>query len=256
MLLPFISNTSANVVPNITELVPTSTGIDCRDINNCRTTLQILWSCLTVLIACTWVSTHPNIPRPTESSARVLVQKIGLMIVSLIAPEMMVLWACRDWIAARVLTKRFEEKGWTKTHAYFTLMGGFALYEGNELVSVLRFMPPGITRKERRKIWQYFHCFINDDDIQLNERSIVAHADSIGRISEHEVKDRSHSDGFSKLITVTQTSWLITQIIARAAQRLAVTELEIMTSAFAVININLYFFWWNKPQGIRYHIHI
>ncbi|KAF9065718.1 hypothetical protein BDP27DRAFT_1549503, partial [Rhodocollybia butyracea] len=43
----------------------------------------------------------------------------------------------------------------------------------------------------------------------------------------------SHSDGFSKFITVAQTTWLVIQLLARVAQRLPATELEIMTAAYA-----------------------
>ncbi|KAF9018821.1 hypothetical protein BDP27DRAFT_1251010, partial [Rhodocollybia butyracea] len=66
-------------------------------------------------------------------------------------------------------------------------------------------------------------------------------------MTEHEVKDRSHSDAFSKFIAVAQTTWLVVQLVARAVEGLPATELEIMTAAFVFMNLLLYFFWWNKP---------
>ncbi|KAF9062185.1 hypothetical protein BDP27DRAFT_1233942, partial [Rhodocollybia butyracea] len=98
----------------------------CSDIDNCRTTLQIFWSCIAVLVACTWVSTHPNIPRMKEKRWRGMAERIILIIIILIAPEMMVFWACQDWYSAKRHSKRLK---WMKTHAYFALMGGFALYK-------------------------------------------------------------------------------------------------------------------------------
>ncbi|KIK51379.1 hypothetical protein GYMLUDRAFT_181434, partial [Collybiopsis luxurians FD-317 M1] len=109
----------------------------CNDLNNCRTLLQIIWSCVSVLIACTWVSVHPNVPGPGESSWKVVRRKVRLMIIALIAPELFVLWAARQWFAARKLAKRYRDQGWTMSHAFFALMGGFALYEGKKFVSVL-----------------------------------------------------------------------------------------------------------------------
>ncbi|KAF9018820.1 hypothetical protein BDP27DRAFT_1251015, partial [Rhodocollybia butyracea] len=145
MLIPYLLNASANSVANITEslsLSTTTTPEDstpgtCSSILCCRTTLQIFWSCTSVLIACIWVSIHPNIPGREDKWWRTLAEKIFLMLVTLIAPEMMLFWALRDWSSARLLATRLKMIGWTKTHAFFALMGGFALYEGEEFISVL-----------------------------------------------------------------------------------------------------------------------
>ncbi|KAF9077978.1 hypothetical protein BDP27DRAFT_1207537 [Rhodocollybia butyracea] len=238
MLIPYLLNASATEVVNITEILSAST-ITSRDnftpgtcSIRCRTTLQIFWSCASVLIACTWVSIHPNIPGPKDNGLRVLAEKIFLMLVTLIVPEMMLYWAYRDWSCARILANRLQEKKWTESHAFFALMGGFALYESENL--------DGATYNNN----------------ELDGRSLLAHADFIGQMTEREVKDRSHSDGFSKLIAVAQTTWLVLQLLARVVQELPATELEVMTAAFAFLNILLYFFWWNKPQGVGCPIRI
>ena len=70
------------------------------------------------------------------------------------------------------------------------------------------------------------------------------------RISVDEIMDRSKRDVFSKGFAVLQTAWFITQCIARAAYGLSITELEIATLAFAVLNGLLSFLWWNKPQAV------
>ncbi|KIK59293.1 hypothetical protein GYMLUDRAFT_169914, partial [Collybiopsis luxurians FD-317 M1] len=113
-----------NIVPDTT--------VPCDDIHSCRTLSQILWSCIGVLVASTWVITHPNLPPPDESFWRTLNRKVGLMLVAFIAPEVMVLWAAREWISVRKLSKRFRAEGWSKKHAFFALMGGFALYDGDD----------------------------------------------------------------------------------------------------------------------------
>ena len=47
----------------------------------------------------------------------------------LIAPEMVILWAARQHLGAKYLTKRHQSCGWTMTHAFFVIMGGFTLHD-------------------------------------------------------------------------------------------------------------------------------
>ena len=69
-------------------------------------------------------------------------------------------------------------------------------------------------------------------------------------ITEDEIKDRSKGDDFSKAFAVVQTTWFVTQCIARGVTGLVVTELELATVAFAVLNGILYFLWWYKPLDV------
>ncbi|KIK54076.1 hypothetical protein GYMLUDRAFT_177907 [Collybiopsis luxurians FD-317 M1] len=230
MIIPSVTDLQAFVARSNTAIerssFSSSTSDSCNNINDCRTLLQIVWSCISVLIACTWVSVHPNVPGPDESSWKLLRRKIGLMIIALIAPEMLVLWAAKQWFAARMLSKWYQ--GWTRTHAFFAIMGGFALYEGKKAPSVLRDFPSRL-------------------DITTS---------SYNAASEAEIKDRSHNDGFSKLIAIMQTGWFVVQLFARWVEGLPVTELEVMTLAFAAMNVLIYFFWWDKPQGVGCQIRI
>ncbi|KIK51318.1 hypothetical protein GYMLUDRAFT_981701 [Collybiopsis luxurians FD-317 M1] len=204
-----------------------ATNDSCNDIRQCRTLFQIVWSCVSVLIACTWVAIHPNVPSPRDGVLRILARKIGLMIVTLIAPEVVVLWAARQWFSARELARRHRDKEWTVSHGFFVLMGGLARYNGKDLDQVLQY-----------------------DELNLKEEEFVS------EMLECEIKDRSHSDGFGKLIAVGQTAWFVVQLLARKARRLPITELEIMTVAFAAMNVLIYFFWWHKPLGVGRHIRL
>lgn len=73
-------------------------------------------------------------------------------------------------------------------------------------------------------------------------------------ITEEEIQDRSKGDGLTKVIAISQTTWFVMQSIARHVQGLVVTELEILTLAFATLNVVMYFFWWNKPLAVRYSV--
>ena len=70
-------------------------------------------------------------------------------------------------------------------------------------------------------------------------------------ITEEEIEDRSKGDALSKTLVLGQTSWFIAQCITRKAEGLVMTELELVTLAFAALNSFMYFFWWNKPLDVR-----
>ncbi|KIK62344.1 hypothetical protein GYMLUDRAFT_243000 [Collybiopsis luxurians FD-317 M1] len=181
-----------------------STNDSCDNLYHCRSLLQLIWSCVSVLVACTWVSVHPNVPAADESFWRTSGRKIALMTVTLIAPEVVVLWAVRQWFAARKLSKC---KRWSISHGFFLIMGGFARYDEGLLEQVL-----------------------HHNELTPREEKFIG--------------------------TVWQTTWFVAQLLARLTQGLPVTELEIMTVAFAAINILVYFFWWNKPFGVGCHIRV
>ncbi|KDR77186.1 hypothetical protein GALMADRAFT_434880 [Galerina marginata CBS 339.88] len=190
-----------------------------------RSMWDILWSCLATLFACTWVSVHPNIPPSEESWWKSSMRRFELMFWGLIAPEMIILWAMRQWYSAREIAKKYEGHGWTKTHAYFVQMGGFTLLEKGERPRVL---------------------FPEEMESLLRIGLI-----DLPQITEEEIRDRSKGDGLSKALVIGQTSWFVAQCVARHAQGLIVTELELVTGAFAALNGVMYFLWWNKPVDVR-----
>lgn len=104
-------------------------------------------------------------------------------------------------------------------------MGGFMLYDGDQQLGIL-----------------------SADKLQ---NLMDSDAIEFPVITEKEIEDRSKGDLLAKGIVILQTSWFIAQCFARLAQHLALTEIELVTMAFAVLNGVLYFFWWNKPVDIR-----
>ena len=70
-------------------------------------------------------------------------------------------------------------------------------------------------------------------------------------VTVEEIEDRSKADGFSKTISLGQTLWFIGQCIARGAQHLDLTLVELLTLSLAVLNGLMYFLWWNKPLDVR-----
>ena len=70
-------------------------------------------------------------------------------------------------------------------------------------------------------------------------------------VTVEEIEDRSKADGFSKTIALGQTLWFVAQCIARSAQHLDLTLVELLTLSFAILNGVMYFSWWNKPMDVR-----
>lgn len=66
-----------------------------------------------------------------------------------------------------------------------------------------------------------------------------------------EVYDKSKGDQLAKLLVLFQTSWFLAQCVARWATNLYVTQLEVVTLAFACLNFFTYAVWWHKPQNMK-----
>lgn len=73
-------------------------------------------------------------------------------------------------------------------------------------------------------------------------------------LSKAEINDRSKSDLLNKAIASMQITWFIIQVIARLIQGLSISQLELTTTALAVINVTMYFFWLQKPFDVHYPV--
>jgi hypothetical protein len=104
-------------------------------------------------------------------------------------------------------------------------MGGFMEYDGNQPIRVL--FPE-----------------------ELESYSLSGNGD-FPRISKAEIDDKSKGDAISKAFVVLQTGWFVTQCIARKVQGLPITELELVTVAFAALNFGIYVLWWDKPLNVQ-----
>ena len=240
--------------------------ISTDDCNN-RTIWNILWSCLATTFTCTWLSVHPNVPFKNEGKWAILGRRLFLMFFSILAPEVMVMWAFKQWRGAvkikevvndanpescmcpslsrisNLLADRHPSaQPWTTTHGHFLQMGGFRISMRDEGEPESRI--PHIS-KRNEEVVEGLLTF--DTFKSLLGENLIA----FPKISEEEINDKSKGDALSKGIAAIQLAWFITQIIARGMQGLAITELELTTAALAGLNSAMYFFWWNKPLDVR-----
>ncbi|KAF8508808.1 hypothetical protein BU17DRAFT_56524 [Hysterangium stoloniferum] len=192
-----------------------------------RTVWDILWSCLATIFACSWVSVHPNIQEPKEAWWLVILRRLELMFWSIFSPELIVYWAMRQWDGARRLKRKYRRTSfpnlqWTMTHGHFIQMGGFMLFDGQ--------VARGTLSPER------FEELLGDGKIEFPT------------ITKEEIQDRSKGDALSKGLVIGQTTWFIIECIARKAQGLDTTQIELLTLA---LNGVIYFLWWDKPLDVR-----
>lgn len=71
-------------------------------------------------------------------------------------------------------------------------------------------------------------------------------------INENELYDKSQSDILIKLIALGQMIWLAIELIARHIRGHAITQLEIMTLAFAACSSVTYLLLRKKPKDVKY----
>lgn len=74
-----------------------------------RTVLSISWSCLSTIAACIYGSTHPNIPEHNASWWGAIQSKLVVAFYTLLAPELVIWWAMRQYLGARAIAKSLNE---------------------------------------------------------------------------------------------------------------------------------------------------
>lgn len=156
------------------------------------------------------------------------------MLAALIAPELVILWAMRQFFHAGKVVNKFNTelfKGsfqWSRTHGFFAMMGGFMLYHNG----------------------QPHHTLTPDELLEFILSGRVDQNKAV-EITEDEIKDKSKRDVISKAVLVLQIAWFFIQYVTRYIEHLAITQLEVGTLAFAVLNFITCCFWWKKPLDVR-----
>ncbi|KAJ6582332.1 hypothetical protein B0H19DRAFT_928914, partial [Mycena capillaripes] len=159
-------------------------------------------------------------PPPNQNRLTLFWRRLKMMLIAVIAPEIMVGFAARQFFAARKLSKEY---GFSRTHAFFFCMGGFVSSVGYPIVT-----------KNQLNATSGGPSFLAD----------------IRNINAEDIMDKSKGDALSKGLAFAQGLWFTTQCLARVHQHLAVPELEVATLAFAVVSIFIWLLWWEKPVDV------
>jgi hypothetical protein len=202
------------------------------------------------------------------------------MVITTIAPEVVIGMACYDYLSAKKNLRDLEgfasedDVPWTLTHSYFANIGGFVIQseppedshietyissKGFRVTTTVRGTPRHGNMTSRNSLPSMI--FGSDGGIsyhnpyhltgrqiwQLRKNGILR---SLPQISEAELEDRSKSDAFVKAIALFQILWAMVQIIVRTARKLTISQLELAVIAFAACAVVIYGLRWSKPKSV------
>ncbi|KAK0432795.1 hypothetical protein EV421DRAFT_2089179 [Armillaria borealis] len=199
---------------------------ECSNESSNRTTWNIIWSCLATIFACTWLAVHPNVPsRYMREKGRLSLSlhRVKHMLLAIICPEVVIMWAFRQRLVASALSKR--------------LMGGFIGKNEHPITAA-----------------DFFYNDTSDPTrgVILGEIRPGLDISPISSVTKDELMDKSQGDALSKSISLLQTTWFVVQYFSRIILSLPTTPLETATLAFALLNFCNYILWWHKPLDVQY----
>ena len=190
-------------------------------------------------------------------------RRLPLFVCALLVPEYVLAWAIRQFLSARKIFKENEseyktlvislpiaviptnpllDRGWSMTHGFFVIMGGFHLFERNS--GTTNNVDRGISPED------------GDPLHPLEASNLRDYCESFIMLTEAEIMDKGKSDWVAKSLVLLQTSWFVMQCIARAMRHLPVTHLEIITLAYAAMNFVIFILWWKKPRNVHRPIRV
>lgn len=197
---------------------------------NGRGTMSIIWSCVITTFLCCWSVLVINLPGREATRWSSFSRKLHLLGLCAVAPESVVQIALGQWLSAKQATNLFHKSGyseWTLQHSFFVDMGGLHLRFPNEVSFPINS--------------RQLHYLIT--------KNYVAYPD---QIKEYQIHDRNKVDGTLRLITLVQTLIFMINLLLRAIQNLAITALELSTSAFVVSSVMTTIFWLRKPADVEH----
>jgi hypothetical protein len=197
-----------------------------------RGTLEIVWTCLVTIFACTYTVLHPSF----AVDGGPLSPGIPTILTALIAPEFVSGIAYSEYCYAREFRRVIKQNhgiSMTMEQTFFIQSGGV-----------------DIKFKDMTcRLGQIFG-FGFDNQIALAEcaECLKAGIGIINQLSKDDIKERRKSDRLVKMVVCIQASWVVVQVIGRGIQGLHTTTLEITTVAYVACALMTYLLWWNKPQ--------
>lgn len=285
VLLAGHSEASSTFKPNCT-IPPAGTNYVAGP--NVRSTLTILWNCLSIILLCTWNIQHLNVPaiRPPakgffQKKWRAILDlrpKIKWMLFTIFIPEFLVGKALGEWRAARYICSQDED--WELVHAYMANMGYFVLdcgdpstappsgehpeekIPGNNTITVDattdrkdiidqvrdREGQLSVSSHINLERLKYRYLALDGCQWQALDTSEVA---EIVEVNTSQLEKLDRGGTLVKALALVQVTYLIVQLIARKVGGLPSAQLEIAALAFAASSMTTYLLYWNRPQGVE-----
>lgn len=203
---------------------------------NQRGTFDIIYTCAFTLFLCSWSVLCVNVPDAREGTMFKLWRKFYLTILCLFGPEFIMQMALAQLMSARASVALFHELGhdqWTLTHGFYADMGGFVLH-------------PRIGSGDEK--WERFP--VNAQQLHYLLKHGYVNAEMVKAVDKRRIKDKNKLDNLLRLLVFVQNSWFLINLVARRAEDLAITTLELTTAAFIACGYSTQIFWFYKPADI------
>lgn len=209
-----------------------------------RGTYDILKSCIGTLALLCWSSICPNVSRSggggSSGRSRFAIArgKLHLFFLSLLGPDFVLFVAVgqlhRAWDDRKGLQERGTSNGgkeaWNLRACYFINMGGLCI----------RFPAEGEAKQQQFPVTCTELMYLVDK----------GYLEALPTISEEQIDVRNRSDSLSRAIAAAQVLWFTVSTLARVAQGLHITSLELTTLSTVLVMLACSAAWWRKPMDI------
>lgn len=244
-----------------------------------RGTWNIVSTCLSTIIACTWSIQHLNIPGADDSWWEKNKRKMKWMIITVLFPELVLIQAIFElqmaWKALRLMYReqksvkwpwwfRNPPLSWLPCCRWYLkdkdLKGRDA--KGPKSQDFKDLESQHGTGESKKTKWTLAHCYFANMGgfMYMNgEKPVLVTAQQLAKglpyanpeITEEDIKDKSKQDWLAKLFAALQISQLILSVITRHIQGVQFSQLETVTLSFAICGVLIYCTYFHKPQKIE-----
>jgi len=87
-----------------------------------RTLFDVTWGCILTMVLCAWTSVHPNVP-PLNRTWQGFWARMKMLFWTVVAPELILAWAVRQWFAAREIRNIYNNSFRGKSSHYVPARG-------------------------------------------------------------------------------------------------------------------------------------
>lgn len=256
-----------------------------------RGTWNIVSTCLSTIIACTWSIQHLNIPATDDSGWEKNKRKMKWMIITVLFPELVLIHAMFEfhmaWKALRLMEenkKSVEWPWWSRKPTLSWLPSRRRCLdsrnqnpesqpandlESGDVKNLERqhddnFENQDNTDESKKPKWTLAHCYfanmggfmyVNGEGRLLATAQHLAEAKDLSyanpETTVEDIKDKSKQDWLAKLFAALQISQLILSVITRHIQGVHFSQLETVTLSFAICGVLIYWTYFHKPQKIE-----
>lgn len=233
-----------------------------------RSTFNILSLCLSTLVICVWNAFHPDVPDPRMLRWKVYRMRLYGFLVGLFLPEVLVLNALDQFLDAREFLQkmngiqpesRFTMSYWTKLMKEMyprALTMSYWTEDWRPNVATESDLPQWtMTRAFYVVMGGFFAKAKSSDRVTYLDPDEVISLCKVDRMrplfAVDGLEDHSKAGALAKALFCWQLLVFVISCIARRAEHLPLSLLEITTLAHSLCGLAAFVLWWHKPHSVN-----